>query len=288
MLETRRVGDIEVVSLLDGVAGLEDSFEESFPEPAQAEWAPFHKNHPELVTPEGNWRLHVRCWLIRAGDRSILVDTGTGPVTSPTRSWWSGGAGRLPDELAAAGVGPADVDTIAITHVHDDHIGGTMSAPDDPAFPNARYLIHRADWDWVVHYADEDEEFREMFEALMKPIENAGLVELVSGTEVIAPAVRLRHLPGHTPGHQVIELASGEERLTITGDTFNHPALVANPDWTAGTDDDSDRAKASRREMLQDLADGRVFAPTHLAEPFGRATPGNNGRRIWRAETNSA
>ena len=53
-------------------------------------------------------------------------------------------------------------------------------------------------------------------------------------------------------------------------------------------DDDSDRAKASRREMLQDLADGRVFAPTHLAEPFGRATPGNNGRRIWRAETNSA
>jgi len=86
----------------------------------------------------------------------------------------------------------------------------------------------------------------------------------------------------------VIELASGEERLTITGDTFNHPALVANPDWTAGTDDDSDRAKASRREMLQDLADGRVFAPTHLAEPFGRATPGNNGRRIWRAETNSA
>jgi glyoxylase-like metal-dependent hydrolase (beta-lactamase superfamily II) len=92
------------------------------------------------------------------------------------------------------------------------------------------------------------------------------------------PGVVARHAPGHTPGHQVLDIDVIEGRITISGDTFNHPAQVAHPDWPSATDDDPQLAIATRQRFVAAaLADGRLVAPTHLGQPVGRVVAQDGG-----------
>src|SRR5258705_9376101 len=149
------VGPYVVVPLLDGAAGLEGTIEDSFTAPDPSSWTEWRERHPEVFTPEGGWFLHVRCFLVRADEDTIVVDTGVGPASSPSQAWWGGDPGRLLDELAAAEVDPEDVDTVVITHLHDDHIGGVLLNGGEPAFPNAEYLVQRPDWEWLGRLAKQ-------------------------------------------------------------------------------------------------------------------------------------
>jgi len=92
------------------------------------------------------------------------VDTGLGPESAPAFAW-SGTAGHLASELAGAGIDAAEIELVLITHVHDDHIGGNVADPTTPAFPSARYVIHRADWELMANATDEED--REIFAAVL-------------------------------------------------------------------------------------------------------------------------
>ena len=101
------------------------------------------------------------------------MDTGVGGPWSLTQAWCSS-PGALVDVLREQGVQPGDVDTVALSHVHDDHIGGTADANGEPMFANARYLLQRADRDWQRDLAREDEDDREFWDAFLEPIEQRG------------------------------------------------------------------------------------------------------------------
>jgi glyoxylase-like metal-dependent hydrolase (beta-lactamase superfamily II) len=276
------VGPYVVVPLLDGAAGLDGSVDDAFAAPDPSMWDQWRRRHPEVFTPEGGWFLHVRCFLVLADEDTIVVDTGVGPASSPTQNWWGGESGRLLEELAAADVAAADVDTVVITHLHDDHIGGVLLDGGEPTFPNAEHLIQRPDWEWLERLANENEEEREIHERLTAPLAGDGLVRLLDGDHEIVPGVVARHAPGHTPGHQVLDIDVIEGHITISGDTFNHPAQVANPDWPSSTDDDPQLAIATRRSFVADaLADGRLVAPTHLGQPVGRIVSQHDGGAAW-------
>lgn len=273
------VDGIELVALLDGAQDLAGPIDESFPSVPSAEWARIHSVHPELVSARGSWRLHDRCTLLRALGRTILVDTGVGHLVAPE---WFGATSQLSDELAAVNVQPSDIDTVVITHVHDDHIGGTVTAAREPAFPNARHLVHGADLDWQRDWAVREEEDRVIYETLLLPLEHAGLLEAVKGDIEIAEGIRLRHAPGHTPGHQMVEVGGAGGRALISGDAFNHPVQISEPSWYGNSDDDPDMATSVRRALLDEIAGGDVLmAPSHFAEPFGRVEPGPDGRPHW-------
>lgn len=221
-----RVDDIEVVSILDGAEDLTDPIEENYPSvPAEA-WPDVRSTHPEVVLAAGTWRLYVRCTLIRLPGRTILVDTGVGHLVAPA---WFGATGKLADGLGAAGVQREGVDTVVITHVHDDHIGGTVTGAGAPAFPNARFVLQRADLEWQRSFAQVDEEDRVIYDTLLRPLEDAGMIHVVDGDAELGPNVRLRHAPGHTPGHQMVAVAGRESGLLVSGDLFNHPMQVAHP-----------------------------------------------------------
>src|SRR5204862_4864776 len=90
------------------------------------------------VDDDGPWNLPFFAFLVVTGGVTVVVDTGVGPPGGadpflPERQ------GRLPDELAAAGVAPPDVDLVVLTHLHVDHVGWTM-AGGRTFFPNARYV----------------------------------------------------------------------------------------------------------------------------------------------------
>jgi glyoxylase-like metal-dependent hydrolase (beta-lactamase superfamily II) len=275
-----RVGPIELVPLLDGDETLTDPLEEAFPGVPAAAWEQVKRDHPDLVGPDGAWHIRIRCTLVRTPSRTILVDTGVGPDTAPAAAWFPT-PGRLPAALAAAGASADDVDAVVLTHIHDDHLGGTAESG-DPTFANARYVLQAADLRALRSSAETDEEDREIYETSVLPLEAAGVLDVVEGDVELAPGVRVRHAPGHTPGHQVVDVAAEGARAMISADAFNLPAQMTDPEWHSATDQDPALANATRRSLLGELAGTpAIVAPSHFAEPFGRVVARPGGRTAW-------
>ena len=223
---------------------------------------------PGITTDDDRWRLRVRAWLVRHSDGCLLFDTGIGGATSPTQSW-APQMGALPSVLRELGVELPEIDTVAISHVHDDHIGGVLADDGAPLCPNARYVVQRADLEWQRRSAADDEEEAAVWD-LLAAIEAAGAMDAIEGDRQLAPGLELRHLPGHTPGHQVLLVADAGQRMVLSADTWNHPLQLAHPDRPSGPDNDHAGAAAARRALLADLeaSPGTVVAPTHFVEPF--------------------
>jgi len=273
-----RVGRVEVIALCDAVVSSSKPGSASYPGADEAIWREARERHPDVFAPDGRWRFHVHPFVVRSNGRTFLVDTGLGPESAPAFAW-SGIAGRLSSELAGAGIDPAEVELVLITHVHDDHIGGNVTDPGTPAFVSARYVIHRNDWELMASATDEED--REIFAAVLAPLERAGVIELSEGAFTVTDELRLEHAPGHTPGHQVLSIDSSGERALISGDLVNHPAQLLQAGLASATDMDPELANATRTSWLGRIErEGGIVAPAHFAEPFGRVTR-DGDRRRW-------
>src|SRR5215470_9639856 len=171
---TLTVGNAEITAILDvdtsiPLAELFDGGIEALPGGS----ASLAATYPDEFAA-GSWHFRDHCFLIRTATRLTLIDTGAGPVDS-SFGRWLGVAGCLPDELAALGVRPEDVDDVILTHIHSDHTGwNTMPSSSGwvPRFPNARYHLHGADVVWMRGSVDE-EDVQELAEAIA-PLESAG------------------------------------------------------------------------------------------------------------------
>lgn len=248
----RSVAGVEVIPLRDAVGPMKGDLRQPLREILSGgsadDWA---------GVSEDDWVLHFRCYLLRApGGRTILVDTGIGGTDSPASSWAPVPGGLL-GELGAVGVAPGDVDTVVLTHLHSDHAGGTV-ADGVPVFPNARHVIQRAETEWI-----ENAGTGPVLTRVLRPL--AGLVDAVDGDADVAPGVRVVLAPGHTPGHQVVEIGP----LTLTGDVVLHPVQLANPAITYAHDEDPERAAATREALLLRVrAGGRLIGTGHFPEAF--------------------
>jgi glyoxylase-like metal-dependent hydrolase (beta-lactamase superfamily II) len=282
----RTVGHIELIALLDGARDLTGPIGQSFPDIPEDALRAHEQRAPGIYGERGAWRLHVRAWLVRHPGGVLLVDTGIGERGAPAPSWF-GAPGALHEALRETGTPPDAIDTVVLTHVHDDHLGGTVVFADDgtstPAFPRATYLLQLADREWQAELAADEDEDRVIDELLLRPLEASGQLVVVDGDHPVAEGVELRSVPGHTPGHQIVRLRSRGSRAIITADTFNHPLQLAHPDWASATDDVPARAAAGRRAVLAEALShpGTVLAPTHFAEPFGTVGTGDEGLAAW-------
>jgi glyoxylase-like metal-dependent hydrolase (beta-lactamase superfamily II) len=135
-------------------------------------------------------------------------------LAAPARTW-APVPGRLPGELAAAGIDPDAVDTVVLTHMHTDHIGwATGNAT--PYFRNARYLLQRAEVEAIDALRPATVQW------LLRPLRSTGQLSVVDGEVKLGPGRRVLATPGHTPGHQSVLVAAGDELLLITGDLLVH------------------------------------------------------------------
>lgn len=280
------IGHIEILALLDGDRELDGTIEESFPDVPPRALRTFRDRDPGIYGEHGGWRLRVRAWLIRHPGGITLVDTGVGRRGAPGPRWF-GAEGAVLDVLHETGTPSDAIDTVVLTHVHDDHIGGTVVFDDDgqplPAFPSARYLLQRADREWQAELARGDDEDATIDSLLLQPLERSEQLVLLDGDLDLAEGVQVHLAPGHTPGHQVVRLRSNGARAIVTADAFNHPIQVTNPDWPAATDAVPARAAMTRRALLAELFShpGATIAPTHLTEAFGAVRRGPDGQAAW-------
>jgi glyoxylase-like metal-dependent hydrolase (beta-lactamase superfamily II) len=194
-------------------------------------------------------------------------------------------SGRLPAELRAVGVEPEWVDTVLLTHLHPDHVGWNLRTDNGAprlTFPNARYLVSRADWD-AFHRPEVQAHMPFPYVAeTITPLEALGALELVDGECHVSDEVTAIPTPGHTPGHMSVVIESEGERAILLVDVVLHPAQVAEPEWNAMFDMDGETARTTRHALLDQVeAAGTIVAASHFPAPgFGRVTR-VDGRRSW-------
>lgn len=271
LVTTRKIGDLEVMALTDA-SGPFLPWQEAFPGATAAHWSRARSVDPGAFGDGGIWRLQVRCFAIRRpGGRAVLVDTGIGPEGSPAAGW-APVPGRLPAALEAAGLDAADVDTVVLTHLHEDHVGWTVTAAGTPRFPNAGYVVQR-----VEVTAMEACEATAVLDHAVRPLRSSGRLREVDGRVRLSGAGRDRlpgeitavPTPGHTPGHQSVLVESHDARLMVTGDVLVHAVQLVDPAVDYVYEDDRELARRTRAAMLADAARGDTWLATmHLGEPF--------------------
>ena len=258
------VGNVEIVSLFDVYFGFD-------PHRVWPTAGAGLEAYRERLEPNGEIGLDCLCFLLRADGQTTLVDTGLGPEAS----------GRLMEELASAGVAPAEVDQVIFTHLHGDHTGWNLDrATGEPLFPRARYLVPRGDWDEQTTKSQPAASFiRDV-----APLRVLDRMELVDDGFIVSPSLTAVHTPGHTPGHTSVAVTSGGEQALVLGDVFLTTVDVEEPDWSSTFDSDQDIARRTRHAILERLeGNGALVAAAHLRDPgFGRIVR-VEGRRVWRA-----
>ncbi|MGB6534654.1 MAG: MBL fold metallo-hydrolase [Xanthobacteraceae bacterium] len=229
--------------------------------------------------PQGPVPTCVNDWLVNTGDKLILVDVGAGGSFAPT-------LGRMHGNLAVAGVDPAAVDLIVITHMHPDHIPGLLRGDGKMMFANAVVHIQSdeyAFWTSEQNRAKAPEQFKVFFDlanAAIKPYADAGKVQTFKGGAQLAPGVTAEAAPGHTVGHSMVRLSSGGSDLLLWGDIVHCAALqFAEPERAIAFDADPALAIASRKKVLDMAATDRLlFAGAHLPFPgLGHTTKAATG-----------
>jgi glyoxylase-like metal-dependent hydrolase (beta-lactamase superfamily II) len=169
--------------------------------------------------------------------------------------------GHLPEELAAAGIDAHEVTAIVLTHLHTDHIG--WAVPADSPFTNARVIVQRAD---VEAFAAARQEG-----VLLEPLRQEGRLHIVDGDTALSEGVRILSTPGHTPGHQSVLVAAGNESLLVTGDLLVHAVQLLDPSLAYGHDADADLARESRQAALATAgARDSWLAVSHLGTAYCR------------------
>ena len=177
------------------------------------------------ISTEVEWMFpDINCLLIRAGVYKVLVETGCGSGMEST-------PGKLFENLNTAGIESSEIDKVIFTHAHRDHIGGNVDAGGRPAFVNARYMMHRKEWEyWMDKLRTEKIDAKREFDDGMKenllavkrnmlPIRDR--VDLLRDDMEVVPGIKYIATPGHTPGSIVFVISSGVDRLWCIGDLMH-------------------------------------------------------------------
>jgi glyoxylase-like metal-dependent hydrolase (beta-lactamase superfamily II) len=227
-----RLGDLELLVVSDGV--LRQDAGAAFGLTPRVMWEPYV---PDL---DEKYRLGMglNCMVVRGGGKTVLVETGVGSKTGRTPgAAGTEGSGTLLQNLAREGIRPEDVDIVVNTHLHFDHAGGntvTSEGKPAPAFPHARYLIQKGEWQ-VASRPNERTRATYLSENF-EPLDDARQVELVEGEAEILKGVRLLPAPGHTADHCIVEMDSGGELALYVGELAQHPVMLERIAWISAFD----------------------------------------------------
>jgi glyoxylase-like metal-dependent hydrolase (beta-lactamase superfamily II) len=221
---------------------------------------------PHFMTEDGDLRLSFHALVIETPTRKILVDACVGNDKSrPSLPMWDKLQLPFLRDLEAAGYPRHSIDTVLCTHLHVDHVGWNTMLVDGrwlPTFPNARYLIGRTEFEHSqvkpIHDGAATNHISEAQGAAMedsvKPVLDAGLVDLVETDHRLTDEVWLMPSPGHTSGHVSVAISSRGSQALITGDFVHHPCQLAHPEWATTIDHDARESTATRERIFGFLA----------------------------------
>jgi glyoxylase-like metal-dependent hydrolase (beta-lactamase superfamily II) len=221
--ERIRLGEVEIVRLVDGTIRVDGGA--MFGVVPRTLWAA--RAAPDR---ENRVTLALNCYLVKTPAAILLLDTGIGPDVARRYADFYSYDGRpgLFTALAALGLGPEAVDVVVNSHLHFDHCGGnTVKAADGtwtPAFPRARYVVQRGEWEQALHPVERDRP--SYVPARLKVLAEAGRLDLVDGTVAVAEGVETVLVAGHTAHHQGLKITSGGRTFFYLADAVPTAAHI--------------------------------------------------------------
>ncbi|MFC4277558.1 MBL fold metallo-hydrolase [Achromobacter aloeverae] len=259
-----RIGEIDAMVISDGVLPLPTATMATNADPADlANWL----DHMFMPPDAFDWPLNVM--VARSAKQTILIDAGLGGQFSGFPR-----AGQFPQRLASAGIPLESVTDVIITHMHMDHVGGLL-------VPGVKERLRK---DVRIHVNATEVAFwtsPDFSRTVMpKPVpavlrstatsfysEYRDRLHVFDDTKEVAPGVVVRHTGGHTPGHSVVDLISGGERLTFAGDAM-FPVGFDHPEWHNGFEHDPEKSARVRIGLFRELAENRgLLVAAHLPFP---------------------
>ena len=272
-----QLGQFEVTALFDGAIELDTKLlRNASATDLQRLLSRMFVGNPKMQTA-------VNAYLINTGSNLVLVDTGAAKLFGPS-------LGYVLQNMKAAGYEPAQVDTVVITHLHGDHIGGLNDASGQPLFTKAKIFVAQADSDfWLSQkVADaapaEVQPFFKMARDSAAPYLATGQWKTFSVGTMLAPGIQAVTANGHTPGHTAYAVESAGQKLLIWGDLVHaHAVQFAKPGVSIEFDIDQKQAIATRRSILKAMAASKsLVAGMHLPFPgIGHVRADGKDRYSW-------
>lgn len=284
-LQSWQIGEVKVSKLVEFAmsAAIEDIFANATSEAFRAiPWL-----QADFRSPEGLALMSIHALIVETPTRRIMVDTCVGNDKERASPGMEHLQTPFLANLEAAGFARESFDVVLCTHLHFDHVGWNTMLVDGcwtPTFPKARYLINRTEYDYWERdegvYTGNDWALvqRQTFADSIRPVIDAGLVDLVEGIHQVCDEVSLVPTIGHSAGHVSIRIRSGGKEALITGDMAHHPSQLAYLEWGMPIDHDAEQAIRTRQAMFADAAERDVLM-------IGTHWPGATAGRIIRDGT---
>ena len=260
------VGNVEVLSVKDGFSAKRDPTA-TFPESAIDQW----REYPEILDENDQVQSRYGSVVLRSEGKLILVDTGMQTATG----------GDLLNDMRAKGAAPEDIDIVFLTHLHPDHVGWNIDlSSGKPAFPNARYIAPRSDYEYWMQ--PDVLAAAEHVQLHVVPLTELKLLDLFDEDYKVTDELITVSTPGHTPGHTSLMIASAGERAFVLGDVAHSPAQAHYTDWNPMFDIQPDISRPTRHRVIDMLeSEGTLVSAGHFPDPgFGHFVR-LEGRRIW-------
>lgn len=272
-----RLGDLTITDVQDGGTWLKPRG--WLPAATDADWA----TYSDHLDGGGFLVAGIGALLVERGDRALLIDTGFGPEshpddpTNPLLGIIYGG--ELLNNLRRLGREPSQIEAVAITHLHADHLGWAWSTEpytDAQPFGHATHFVAAPEWERRDLAAERgaSEERLAAFASRVRTVEDG---------EEIFPGVRASFAAGHTVGHTTYTITGGDRRLIAFGDALHAPVQVTHPEWTSPIDHDPAESVERRRRLIQELSrPDTIGYGCHFADVvFGRAERRDDGLFSW-------
>lgn len=249
-----KIGNIEAVVLTDGYIHIAPIQPIMAPDIESKQVTDYLK---AKSISEESLDLAMNMLLLKKDDKLILFDTGSGSSMGPTGGW-------LNKNLGIIGVTPEQITDIVLTHAHLDHIGGLVDSNGKIVYPNATLYITKIEYDfWMSENPDFSRskiQDTAMIAAMVKHIRNIlttlqPQIKLVADKDILLDCMQVEIAPGHTAGHIISTIYSGDEKLVAMADIVHATSILfTNPRWGTSFDYDFELGIKTRVAVLKKLS----------------------------------
>ncbi len=244
--------------------------------------------------PKDRMALDQNILIVDNGSQLILFDTGVGVNAELGVKTFGPQTGQTIPNLRAAGIDPADIDIVALTHAHPDHCWGLADDDGNMLYPNARIAIDKRELDYWTDLSILSTPKGEAMNAHMRdhfigahknltPYVERDRIIIVSDGFEVAPGVTAVGAAGHSPGHTHYKIESNGETMVVWGDCCHHQVLLLqHPEWGFLFDYDNKEASRTRVRVLTEVARERhTVLSYHFTFPGRGHLVEMDGRFRW-------